>query len=61
MQGHAVIELRQREALPVLQTLKTWMEKEYPAIVVKKAPSPRLCHTAYLAGRSFASIPKMHV
>ena len=38
MQGHAVIELRQREALPVLQTLKTWMEKEYPAIVVKKSP-----------------------
>lgn len=34
----AVVHLRQREALPILQTLKIWMEKEYPAIVVKKSP-----------------------
>lgn len=38
LQGEAVVRLRQQEAIPVLQTLKTWMEKEYPAIVVKKSP-----------------------
>ena len=36
--GDAVVQLRQQEAVPVLQTLKTWMETEYPAIVVKKSP-----------------------
>ncbi len=36
--GDAVVELRRREALPILQTLKTWMEAEYPALVVKKSP-----------------------
>lgn len=36
--GEEVVQLRQQEALPVLQTLKTWMETEYPAIVVKKSP-----------------------
>lgn len=36
--GDAVVQLRQQEALPILQTLKTWMEKEYPQIVVKKSP-----------------------
>jgi len=36
--GDAVVQLRQQEALPVLQTLKTWMQTEYPAIVVKKSP-----------------------
>lgn len=34
----AIVTMRQQHALPVLQTLKTWMEKEYPAIVVKKSP-----------------------
>lgn len=34
----AVVQLRQQEAMPVLRTLKTWMETEYPAIVVKKSP-----------------------
>src|SRR5213078_460274 len=38
LQGDAVVTLRQQEALPVLQTLKTWMETEYPAIVLKKSP-----------------------
>ena len=38
LQGDAVVQLRQQEAVPILQTLKTWMEKEYPAIVVKKSP-----------------------
>ena len=36
--GDAVVGLRQQEAIPILQTLKTWMEEEYPAIVVKKSP-----------------------
>jgi len=36
--GDAVVQLRQQGAVPILQTLKTWMEKEYPAIVVKKSP-----------------------
>ncbi len=35
--GKAVVQLRQQEAMPVLQTLKTWMEAEYTAIVVKKS------------------------
>ena len=26
------------EQIPILQTLKTWMEEQYPAIVVKKSP-----------------------
>lgn len=34
----AVVQLRQQEAMPILQTLKTWMEAGYPAIVVKKSP-----------------------
>lgn len=38
LQGEAVVHLRQQEALPVLQTLKTWMEAEYPGLVVKKSP-----------------------
>lgn len=38
MTGEAVVELRQSEAVPVLQKLKTWMQAEYPAIVVKKSP-----------------------
>jgi transposase len=36
--GDAVVQLRKQEAMPVLQTLKAWMEAEYPAIVVKKSP-----------------------
>ena len=36
--GDAVVQLRKQEALPVLQQLKTWMEQEYPALVVKKSP-----------------------
>lgn len=36
--GEAVVALRQSKALPVLQTLKTWMDTEYPKIVVKKSP-----------------------
>lgn len=38
LRGEAVVQLRQQEALPILQTLKTWMETEYPKIVVKKSP-----------------------
>ena len=36
--GDAIVQLRQQEAVPILQTLKTWMEAEYPKIVVKKSP-----------------------
>lgn len=36
--GDAVVQLRQQEAIPVLQTMKTWMEEQYPAIIVKKSP-----------------------
>lgn len=36
--GDAVVRLRQQEAMPVLQKLKTWMEQEYRVIVVKKSP-----------------------
>jgi transposase len=36
--GDAVVQLRQQEALPILQTLKTWMVEEYPKLVVKKSP-----------------------
>lgn len=35
--GDAVVQLRQQEAMPVLQTLKAWMEEEYPKLVVKKS------------------------
>jgi transposase len=38
LSGDEVVQLRQQEAMPVLQTLKTWMEEEYPKIVVKKSP-----------------------
>jgi transposase len=38
LQDEAIVQMRRQQALPVLQTLKTWMEKEYPAIVVKKSP-----------------------
>ena len=36
--GDAVVQLRQQEAMPLLQTLKTWMVEQYPAIIVKKSP-----------------------
>lgn len=36
--GDAVVQLRQQEAIPILQTLKTWMVEEYPKLVVKKSP-----------------------
>ena len=36
--GDAVVQLRQYEAIPILQTLKTWMIEEYPKLVVKKSP-----------------------
>jgi len=35
--GNAVVQLRQQEAVPILQTLKTWMVDEYPKLVVKKS------------------------
>jgi len=38
LSSDAVAEVRQQQALPVLQTLKTWMEKEYSTLVVKKSP-----------------------
>jgi transposase len=38
LQGDAVVQWRQQESAPILQTLKTWMETEYPAILVKKSP-----------------------
>lgn len=36
--SEAIVERRGREAMPVLQELKTWMEAEYPKVVVKKSP-----------------------
>ncbi|MEO7044669.1 MAG: IS66 family transposase [Ferruginibacter sp.] len=36
--GDAIVQLRQREAVPILQTLKTWMVEEYPKLVVKRSP-----------------------
>lgn len=36
--GDAVVRLRQQEAIPILQTMKTWMEAEHPKIAVKKSP-----------------------
>jgi transposase len=36
--GDAVVQLRQQEAVPILQTLKTWMVEEYPKLVVKRSP-----------------------
>jgi len=36
--GDAVVQLRQHKALPVLQTLKSWMTEQYPQLVVKKSP-----------------------
>lgn len=38
LQGDEVVQLRQQEAVPVLQTLKTWMVKEYPILIIKKSP-----------------------
>lgn len=38
LQGDAVVQLRQQKAVPILQTLKTWMVEEYPKLVVKKSP-----------------------
>jgi transposase len=36
--GDAVVALRQQEAVPVLNTLHTWMQEEYPNIQLKKSP-----------------------
>ncbi len=38
LDDEAIVQLRQQEALPIMQTLKAWMETEYPNIVVKKSP-----------------------
>lgn len=35
--GDAIVQLRQQQALPILQTLKNWMTEEYPKLVVKKS------------------------
>lgn len=35
--GDQVVQVRQQEAMPVLQTLKNWMTQEYPKLVVKKS------------------------
>lgn len=34
----AVVQIRQQEAEPILQSLKKWMEEEYPKIQLKKSP-----------------------
>jgi transposase len=36
--GEAVIGMRQQEAIPILNTLKAWMQEQYPKIVLKKSP-----------------------
>jgi transposase len=38
LQEDAVVQLRQQKAIPILQTLKTWMAEEYPKVGVKKSP-----------------------
>jgi transposase len=48
--GDAITQLRQREAIPVLQTMKSWMEAEYPKVGVKKSPIARAM--AYFLPRS---------
>lgn len=35
--GDEVVQARQQEAMPILQTLKNWMVEEYPKLVVKKS------------------------
>jgi hypothetical protein len=35
--GDAIVEMRQQEALPVLRAMKTWMEEEYPKLILKKS------------------------
>jgi transposase len=35
--GDAIVAVRQQEALPILQNMKTWMQEEYPKIIVKKS------------------------
>jgi transposase len=37
LMGDAIVQLRQHQAVPILQSMKTWMEEEYPKIVVKKS------------------------
>ena len=37
LMGDAVVQMRQQQAVPILQSMKTWMEEEYPKIVVKKS------------------------
>lgn len=36
--GEEIVLLRQQEAVPVLQTLRHWMQEEYPRLVVRKSP-----------------------
>ena len=55
-----VVQLRQQEALPVLQTLNSWMREEYPKLIVKKVPSPRPWDTSCLVLKSSVSTPPMH-
>lgn len=38
LQGDAVLQLRQQEALPILRNMKAWMTEEYPKIITKKSP-----------------------
>lgn len=38
LSGDAVVQIRQQEAEPILQSLKKWMEEEYPKIQLKKSP-----------------------
>lgn len=38
LSGEAVVGVRRQEAIPVLNTLKTWMQEEYPKVVLKKSP-----------------------
>lgn len=33
-----IVQTRQQQAVPVLKMLKSWMESEYPKVVVKKSP-----------------------
>lgn len=38
LSGDAIVALRQQEAVPVLQALKSWMEEQYSRIQLKKSP-----------------------
>jgi transposase len=35
--GDAIVAIRQQEAVPILQNMKTWMQDEYPKVIARKS------------------------